>query len=89
MTVHCPNKNDHMPHRPCSRCQMPQYLADNGTWTHCNATAEKICGVSATHAAELVRQYDQQTGPRQGDPFDPDVWAWAAANLLRTLGGNQ
>lgn len=33
-------------------------------------------------AADLVRQYRDRTGPKPGDPFDLDVWAGEAAELL-------
>lgn len=67
----------------CGQCSLgcPAYAV----MTSSGVTAVISTGLNfrpASRAAELVRQYQTRTGPLTGDPFDPDLWMHAAAELL-------
>lgn len=60
----------HSPAQPLEGCAWCVYVG----WV------EDTARIAA--AADLVRQYRDRTGPKPGDPFDLDVWAAEAAELL-------
>lgn len=51
--------------------ELPSAVADHQAITDLRRTA-----------AELLRQYDDRTGPLPGDPFDWDLWADDVKQLL-------